>query len=138
MEPRLPDRSFDFPLGLRPWPNPQRRRRPLLKEGYLLERLENSPDAFRLTAVMGAGKLPGFFQDFARLLPSESFFVLEFYENEGESAANSEQLPRVYYSSYLPTREIIEAITPYLPRLIHDGFVGFGLASNRDGIEMFC
>ena len=134
----MSDRSFDFPLGLRPWPNPQRLRRPLLKEGYLLERLEHSPDAFRLTAVMGASKLSGFFQDFARLLPSESFFVLEFYENEGESADEDEQLPRAYYSSYLPTQEIIDTIRPYLPRLIHDGFVGFGLASNRAGIEMFC
>ena len=134
----MSDRFFDFPLGLRPWPNPQRLRRPLLKEGYLLERLENSPDAYRLTAVMGAGKLPGFFQDFARLLPDESFFVLEFYENEEQAAANDEQLPRVYYSSYLPTPEIIAAVSPYLSRLIHDGFVGFGLASNREGIEMFC
>lgn len=134
----MSDRSFDFPLGLRPWPNPQRLRRPLLKEGYLLERLENSPDAFRLTAVMGAGKLPGFFQDFTRLLPEESFFVLEFYENEGQAGTNTEQLPRAYYSDYLPPKEILATIMPYLPRLIHDGFVGFGLASNRAGIEMFC
>jgi hypothetical protein len=134
----LSDRSFDFPLGLRPWPNPQRLRRPLLKEGYLLERLENSPDAFRLTAVLGAGKLAGFFQDFARLLPDESFFVLEFYEEEEPVAGADEALPRVYYSDYLPTREIIDVILPYLPRLIHDGFVGFGLASNRAGVEMFC
>jgi hypothetical protein len=133
----LPDRSFDFPLGLRPWPNPRRLRRPLLKEGYLLERLENSPDAFRLTAILGAGKLAGFFQDFARLLPNEAFFVLEFYENEGGVASENEAAPRVYYSDYLPTREILEVITPYLPRLIHDGFVGFGLASNRAGLEMF-
>lgn len=113
-------------------------RRPLLKEGYLLERLENSPDAFRLTAVLGAGKLSGFFLDFARLLPVESFFVLEFYENEGQVAANDEQYPSVYYSSYLPTQEIIDVILPYLPRLIHDGFVGFGLASNHAGIDLFC
>ncbi|MDO9081031.1 MAG: hypothetical protein Q7U44_09535 [Desulfuromonadales bacterium] len=134
----MPDRSFDFPLGLRPWPNPQRRRRPLLKEGYLLERLENSPDAFRLIAVLGAGKLPGFFQDFARLLPEEAFFVLEFYENDGEVGNEEEATPRVYYSDYLPTGEILDVIRPYLSRLVHDGFVGFGLASNRAGIEMFC
>ena len=134
----MSDRFFDFTLGLRPWPNPQRLRRPLLKEGYLLERLENSPDAFRLTAVLGAGKLSGFFQEFARLLPEESFFVLEFYEDEGPVASAEDVLPHVYYSDYLPTREIIDVIIPYLPRLIHDGFVGFGLASNRAGIEMFC
>ena len=134
----MPDRSFDFPLGLRPWPNPQRLRRPLLKEGYLLERLENSPDAFRLTAVLGAGKLAGFFQDFARLLPEEAFFVLEFYENDAEASNEEEATPRVYYSDYLPTAEIIDVIRPYLSRLVHDGFVGFGLASNRGGIEMFC
>lgn len=136
----MSDRSFDFPLGLRPWPNPQRLRRPLLKEGYRLERLENSPDAFRLTAVLGADKISAFFKDFAALLPDESFFVLEFYENEkeGEDAGGEETQPRVYYSDYLPTREIVEVVSPYLARLIHDGFVGFGLASNRAGIEMFC
>lgn len=134
----MPDRSFDFPLGLRPWPNPQRLRRPLLKEGYLLERLENSADAYRLTAVLGAGKLAGFFQDFARLLPEEAFFVLEFYEEDESSTSEEEALPRVFYSDYLPTCEILDVVLPYLPRLIHDGFVGFGLASNRAGIEMFC
>lgn len=134
----MSDRSFDFPLGLRPWPNQHRLRRPLLKEGYLLERMENTPDAFRLTAVMGAGKIPVFFRDFAGLLPEESFFVLEFYENEEQGASAEEPLPRVYYSDYLPTRDIIDIIAPYLSRLIHDGFVGFGLASNRAGMEMFC
>lgn len=134
----MSDRSFDFSLGLRPWPNSQQLRHPLLKEGYLLERLENSPEAFRLTAVMGAEKLPAFFQDFAQLLPVESFFILEFYENEGPFTIDDEQIPSVYYSDYLPTREIIDVILPYLPRLIHDGFVGFGLANNRAGVEMFC
>ena len=100
--------------------------------------LFRSPEAFRLTAVMGAGKLPAFFQDFAQLLPVESFFILEFYENEGPFTIDDEQIPSVYYSDYLPTREIIDVILPYLPRLIHDGFVGFGLANNRAGVEMFC
>lgn len=134
----MPDHPFDFPLGLRPWPNPQRLRRPLLKEGYLLERLENAPDAFRITAVMGAAKLSDFFKDFSRLFPEESFFILEFYEKSESGHTEEEPLPQVYYSDYLPTREIIDIVTPYLSRLIHDGFVGFGLASNRAGIELFC
>lgn len=134
----MSDRHFDFPLGLRPWPNPQRRRRPLLKEGYLLEPLENSGDAYRLTAVMGAGKIAGFFKDFSRLMPQEAFLVLEFYETEGQQPIGEEEEPTAYYSNYLPTAEILEVIIPYLPRLVHDGFVGFGLANNRAGIEMFC
>jgi hypothetical protein len=37
----------------------------------------------------------------------------------------------------MPTEEIIEAIDPYWDRLLHDGFVGFGLANNRSSQEMF-
>ena len=32
---------------------------------------------------------------------------------------------------------LYEVITPFLSRLIHDGFVGFGLVNNREGFEIF-
>lgn len=131
------DRHFDFPLGLRPWPNPLRLRRPLLKEGYILEPLEGSGDSHRLTAIIGAGKVGDFFLDFTRLFPDEAFLILEFYETEGKQPIGEEQEPIAYYSPYLPLNEILDVVTPYLPRLIHDGFVGFGLANNRAGVEMF-
>lgn len=131
------DRHFDFPLGLRPWPNPQRLRRPLLREGYLLEKLDNASDAFRLTAVIGAARVEAFIRDFARLIPDEAFFIIEFYDTDGQQPIGEDQAPAAYYSPYLPVEELIGTIAPYLSRLIHDGFVGFGLANNRAGIEMF-
>jgi hypothetical protein len=37
----------------------------------------------------------------------------------------------------MATSEIIGLATPFFERLVHDGFVGFGLANNRQGLEMF-
>lgn len=133
----MSDRQFDFPLGLRPWPNPLRLRRPLLKPGFTLEPLENSGDAYRLNAIIPAGKVFDFVLEFARSIPDEAFFILEFYENCGQLPIHDDQVPTAYYSPYLPIPEILASLEPYLARLIHDGFVGFGLANNRVGVEMF-
>ncbi|PLX83192.1 MAG: hypothetical protein C0617_11680 [Desulfuromonas sp.] len=127
---------FDWPLGIRLWPNERRRVR-RLREGYDYSPIENSSDSFRFTAVSGAAKVPGVFRSFADCLPEESFLILEFYQEEHEAAPDEQPLPAVYYSPYLPTNEILETLEPYLPRLIHDGFVGFGLANNRAGMELF-
>lgn len=130
--------AFDLPLGLRLWPSELRAGRRYLKEGFAHSSLENSPDSFRFNVVTGASKIPGLLRSLSACLPEESFFILEFYETPPEKGDGEEQnLPTVYYSPYLPTSEILETIEPYLPRLIHDGFVGFGLANNRSGMEFF-
>lgn len=129
--------SFDYPLGIRPWPSLLRLRRNRLREGYTFNLLENSTDAYRFTALAGAAKINGLFQSFARLLPDEAFFILEYYDQSEEVPDDPDQGPAVYYSPYLPVGELLEILTPFLPRLIHDGFVGFGLANNRAGLELF-
>lgn len=129
---------FDCPLGLRPWPNNSLRlRRSRLREGYSFSLLEHSNDSYRFTAMAGAGKIPALFREFARMLPEEAFFILEFYDGVQPTGGDEQAEPTVYYSPYLPVSEILETVEIYLPRLIHDGFVGFGLANNRAGMELF-
>jgi hypothetical protein len=128
--------SFESPLGIRLWPNRRRLKRSL-KEGYSFSLLENSSDSYRFTAVAGAERIAAIFRGLASCLPAETFLILEYYEEEGGRGPDEQPTPTVYYSPYLPTREILDAIAPFLPRLIHDGFVGFGLANNRAGIEVF-
>ena len=77
------------------------------------------------------------FNEFAASMPDESFFILEFYTAEPNSNDHEPPAPMIHYSPYLPTAEIVTAITPYWDRLLHDGFVGFGLANNRSSQEMF-
>ncbi|WP_305042220.1 hypothetical protein [Geoalkalibacter sp.] len=136
-----PSRPFEYPLGFRPWcdqvtgrPHPQ-------TEGYTYELLENSRDAYRFHAVLSAGRIVELFKEFSRFLGGEAFFILEFYEEQigGSRTADGEErpLPTIYYSPYLPLDELFAAIEPYLTRLVHDGFVGFGLANNREGMELF-
>lgn len=129
---------FDFPLGIQPWPRELRLYRRRLREGYNFSPLENSNDSFRLTAMVGAAKTPEIFADFARsCLPDEAFLILEFYLDEWQQGDDQQPPPAVFYSPYLETEELLERLRPYLPRLIHDGFVGFGLANNRFGMELF-
>lgn len=128
--------AFDLPLGLRLWPSELRTGRRRLREGYAFSLLENSSDSFRFNVLAGAGKITDIFRSLIRLLPEESFFILEFYEEDAEKE-DAQSVPSVYYSPYLPTAEIIQTILPYMPRLIHDGFVGFGMANNRSGMEFF-
>jgi hypothetical protein len=133
----LSDRFFDFPIGISPWRS-ELRRRNQLREGYNFSLLENSSDSYRFTAMAKAGKVEDIFRSFAALLPEESFFILEFYRDEEEPDEQGENAgPVLYYSPYLPTDELLSLVGPYFQRLIHDGFVGFGLANNQVGMELF-
>jgi hypothetical protein len=129
--------NFDLPLGVRLWHSEQRRRGHRLKEGYTFSALENSPNCYRFLAMPEAGKVEALLQALADSLPEEIFFILEFYQEQPDPKSEEQPEPTVFYSPYMPTTEILAALKPYLPRLIHDGFVGFGLANNRAGIELF-
>jgi hypothetical protein len=127
----------DLPLGIRLWPNELSQRRRPLREGYCFSQLENSSGAYRFTALAGAGKIGDIFRSFADCLPEEAFMILEFYTEETPKGGQEQPVPTVYYSPYLPKTEILATLETYLPRLVHDGFVGFGLANNRAGMELF-
>jgi hypothetical protein len=128
--------SFDFPLGISPWPSEARRGRQV-REGYNFSLLEKSTDSFRFSIMAGAGRIDSLFAAFATCLEDEAFFILEFYDEEQSTPDQEQPTPRLYYSPYMPVGEITEAIAPYLSRLIHDGFVGFGLANGNSGMELF-
>lgn len=109
-----------------------------MREGFQFSQLENSNDSYRLTAMAGAGRIPAILQDFGvNCLGEEAFLILEFYLDEWQQDEETQPPPTVFYSPYLPTPELLEVIDPYMQRLIHDGFVGFGLANNRLGMELF-
>jgi hypothetical protein len=133
----LPRESFDFPLGIRLWPNEPRSRRLRLKEGYSFSLLENCTDSYRFTVMAGAGKISRVFRSFAQALPAEAFLILEYYPEENQGGEDEQPVPTVFYSPYYSTEEILSVLESFLPRLIHDGFVGFGLANNRAGMELF-
>lgn len=133
--------DFKLPLGLR-------NRDPLFRpekmpqlEGYELSLLEDCENAYRFTVVVSVEKVLHIVRDFARYLTDEAFFILEYYPEETLIQVpvdeQTQLSPEVFYSPYAPTAEILGLIKPYLDRLVHDGFVGFGLANNRLGLEMF-
>ena len=131
---------FIPPAGLRPW----RQSRPAtLREGYELTLLEDCEDAYRITAVVSAEKVIPLLSAFARFLPDEAFFILEYYPDGAQhtvphtNTPEPHPAPAVFYSAYMPTRQILTEIDVYLERMVHDGFVGFGLANNREGLELF-
>jgi hypothetical protein len=128
---------IDYPLGIRLWPSELRSSRQRIREGYCVAPLENAAGSFRFTALAGAEKIAAIFRSFAACLPEEAFLILEFYEEPAPLESEEQPVPTVYYSPYLPREEILSVLEPYLPRLIHDGFVGFGLANNRAGLELF-
>ena len=130
-------KAFDFPLGIQLWTNDARARAHRQEEGYTHALLENSSDAYRFTAVAGAGKIREIFFSFAGLLEDEAFLILEYYPENEEPPSAERPEPQVFYSPYMPVDELIANIEPYFERLIHDGFVGFGLANNRAGAELF-
>ncbi len=132
----MSDIRFKFPLGIAPWDSEKIKSRRLC-EGYNFSLLENSTDSYRFTAMVEPGRIPALFRSFAELLRDEAFFILEFYREEQDAGSQNPPEPQLYYSPYLPIRELLETITPYLTRLIHEGFVGFGLANNHSGLELF-
>ncbi len=131
--------GFKLPLGLRCWPHIADH--VSLNEGFDLALLEDCNNAYRFTALTKVAEVRPLLMDFSRFLSAEAFFILEYYPEDtlpsrtGES--NQHPDPTVYYSPYLETDFILRTIEPYLERLIHDGFVGFGLANNRMGMECF-
>ena len=131
---------FQSPVGLRRWlQNSSTEQR----EGYDLALLEDCENAYRLTAIASATKIPHLLKAFSRFLPGEAFCILEYYPEPEKvmtsrsSSPDERPVPEVFYSPYLPVHEILALFSPYLERMIHDGFIGFGLANNRAGLEMF-
>jgi hypothetical protein len=135
----LVNETVEYPLGIRLWQSEPRSGQRPLTEGYSFSLLENSTDSYRFTALADASKVAGIFRSFASCLPEEAFLILEFYQDfqEGKEADEEDPVPTVYYSPYMPTADLIGLLDPYFSRLIHDGFVGFGLANNRAGMELF-
>lgn len=133
-------KPLELPVGLRRWRN-EPFSAPQQYEGFEIALLEDCDNAYRFTATVDAGKVAAIFSSFSRFFDDEAFFILEHYPEDSlalrPSSSKERPAPVVHYSPYLPTRELIKLITPYLERMIHDGFVGFGLANNRKGLELF-
>ncbi|PLY04209.1 MAG: hypothetical protein C0624_05965 [Desulfuromonas sp.] len=130
--------GFDYPLGIQLWANDARASLHRQQEGYTHALLDNSSDAYRFTAVAGAAKVRDIFHAFAALLGDDAFLILEYYpEAEGSESSDVRPGPQIFYSPYLPINELLENLEPYMERMIHDGFVGFGLANNSAGAELF-
>lgn len=132
--------NYQLPAGLQPAKD--LRIFTSIHEGYNFSLLDDCDNAYRFTALASAPRIADIFKQFSRFLGEESFFILEFYPEQAITRRSSDEEsrpePAVYYSPYLPTNLILRTIAPYLSRLIHDGFVGFGLANNRKGLELFC
>lgn len=126
----------NFPVGLQLWPQARRRARGL-REGYNFSLLENSSDTYHFAVLAEASRVRRTFDEFAASMPEEAFFILEFYTTEPSPSDQEPPAPTIHYSPYLPIPEILAAIAPYWDRMLHDGFVGFGLANNRSSQEMF-
>ena len=132
----MPQLFPDFPIGVQLWP--QARRRPkVLREGYTFSLLENSTDTYHFAVLAGMQRIRRVFTEFARALPDEAFFILEFYTREPAGNDEEPPAPTVHYSPYMPVAEILDMLEPYWDRLLNDGFVGFGLANNRASQELF-
>jgi len=131
--------GFILPVGLRRWDSDDHLNNP--QEGFEFSLLEDCDNAYRFTAVTAAAKVPSIFRRFSRFLNDEAFFILEYYPEatllSRPSSTNERPSPAVFYSPYMPTGVILNIVAPYLDRMIHDGFVGFGLANNRTGLELF-
>ena len=110
-------------------------------EGFEFALLDNCTNAYRFTAIASVEKIAVIFNQFARYFPKEAFFILEYYPDKVLSSRSSDEkertIPAVFSSPYLPTDYLLRYITPYISRMIHDGFVGFGIANNRLGLEFF-
>ena len=129
----------DLPVGIVPWKNI--RKEITQVEGFEYSLLEGCDNAYRFTAVAAVNKIKPIFDRFSRFLADEAFFILEYYPEESllarPSGKNERPVPAVFYSPYLPIDYILKQIEPYIARMIHDGFVGFGIANNRRGLEFF-
>lgn len=133
-------KSFELPVGLRRWAD-EPFSAPQQAEGFELSLLEDCDNAYRFTATVAVDKVAAIFTAFSRFIADEAFLILEHYPEESMALRPSSTVerptPAVHYSPYLPTRDLLKIISPYYSRMIHDGFVGFGLANNRKGMELF-
>jgi hypothetical protein len=132
--------SYKLPVGLRRWVQ-KPFSAPTQQEGFEISLLEECDNAYRFTAAVDVDKVVSVFTSFCRFIDEEAFFILEHYPDEAlpkrPSSSADRPSPIVHYSPYLPTQSLLNMISPYLSRMIHDGFVGFGLANNRKGLELF-
>lgn len=126
-----------LPLGIQVWKQELRRNKHLLVEGYTMSQMEGTSDAYRFTIAASPEKIPTILRAFCDGQVDEAFLILEYYPNEEPVTDGEPTVPEVFYSAYLPVDEIFALLAPYMERLIHDGFVGFGLANNRSGLEIF-
>lgn len=133
----MSENHLELPLGIKLWKRGLHKKNNRLREGYTFSLLENTSDSYRFTIAAPPAKIPELFAEFCGNTVDEAFLILEFYQNEQPVTKGEPAMPDVYYSPYLPVDELFTVITPYLDRLIHDGFVGFGMANNRSGTEIF-
>ncbi|MDY0191386.1 MAG: hypothetical protein RBR22_11695 [Desulfuromonas sp.] len=134
----MPPLTFAQPCGLRVWDEEIQNPAFDLHQGFCYSRLDGCQDAFRFAALIDTNQFASMFKACATMLAEESFFVLEYYPEKIQvSEDDALPEPTVFYSPYIPTQEILDTIAPYMERLIHDGFVGFGLANSRQGVELF-
>lgn len=96
--------------------------------------LDDADSCYFFSALVGASKVEKIFRDFGRHFPEDAFLILEYYQHGNKQSAAQ---ATTFYSPYLPVTDLLEELTPFFPRLIHDGFVGFGMANNRFGLELF-
>jgi len=133
-------KPLELPVGLRRWRN-ELFSAPQQYQGFEIALLEDCDNAYRFTVTVDASKVAYVLTRFSRFFDDEAFFILEHYPEDSlalrPSSSKERPDPVVHYSPYLPTGELLQLITPYLERMIHDGFVGFGLANNRKGLELF-
>jgi len=132
----LADFFKSFPVGLQLWPQAKRRARSV-QAGYNFSLLENSSDTYHFSVLADPSRIEKAFRAFALSIPEEAFFILEFYTTEPNANDQDPPAPTIHYSAYMPVAEIVATLEPYWDRLMHDGFVGFGLANNRTSQEMF-
>ncbi len=134
----MPQLFSHFPIGLQLWPQSKRKTSKLL-EGYTFSLLENATDTYQFTILAGTGQIRRVFEQFATNVQDEAFFILEFYTADPAFSDPEEAppAPSVHYSPYMPINEMFNLLAPYWDRLLHDGFVGFGLANNRASVELF-
>jgi len=130
---------LDLPVGICRWQNTDNATFPF--EGFKYALLEDCDNAYRFTVTAHVSKIKSIFNHFSRFFTDESFFILEYYPEASalsrSSGKNDRPIPLVFYSPYLPTNYILRNIAPYISRMIHDGFIGFGIANNRKGLEFF-
>ncbi len=132
-------KRLKLPAGIRRWQDNTKNF--LQREGFEYSLLDDCDNAYRFTSVAAVDKIESIFNHFTRFISDESFFILEYYPEEiflsRPSDSDQRPIPAVFYSPYLPTGFILKHVAPYINRMIHDGFVGFGIANNRKGLEFF-